>query len=351
MAFFRESNGSWRGRVRVAGQSHTHEFSSRSDAEAWEQEARVAIRLNKPVPLPPHLSSDGNNHTVEGYFLNAAERLYSQSKSFSARVGCTKTLIALLGPHKPVKSLSKSDAQELERKLLGRGIKRSSLRNYTSILNAVLDLAVEDNIRRDNIRHIRPKENADISTRTLSLQEEKRIVKAFRKKGRDDDADLVLFLVWSGMRWSESQKVRVRDVDLEQGLISLFDTKNSEDRLVPLNDVLCDVIARRIEEGRLNEDSPIFSHHYAGFRRRLLVVCKQLGIEGMHIHAFRHTSASRLAAGDVSLAKIGSLLGHKRLENTARYVHLKAKDLVNVSHVFNKQAQEVGLWSHPPQPA
>ena len=45
-------------------------------------------------------------------------------------------------------------------------------------------------------------------------------------------------------------------------------------------------------------------------------------LPGVRIHDLRHTFASLLVSGGMSLPKIGKLLGHTQVETTARYAHL-----------------------------
>jgi integrase len=45
-------------------------------------------------------------------------------------------------------------------------------------------------------------------------------------------------------------------------------------------------------------------------------------------HALRHTCASRLAQGGMTIQKIQRWLGHKSLTQTMRYAHLTPADLV-----------------------
>ena len=47
-------------------------------------------------------------------------------------------------------------------------------------------------------------------------------------------ASIIGFAIETGMRRSEILKLRWCDVDLENGFASLYDTKNGEDRRVPL---------------------------------------------------------------------------------------------------------------------
>ena len=61
-----------------------------------------------------------------------------------------------------------------------------------------------------------------------------------------------------------------------------------------------------------------------------LVVRARAGLEDVRIHDLRHSWASRALALGESLSMIGKLLGHNRIETTARYAHL-ARDTEKAS--------------------
>ena len=54
-----------------------------------------------------------------------------------------------------------------------------------------------------------------------------------------------------------------------------------------------------------------------------LLVRAEAGLDGVRIHDLRHSWASRALALGESLSMIGKLLGHTRIETTARYAHLE----------------------------
>ena len=56
----------------------------------------------------------------------------------------------------------------------------------------------------------------------------------------------------------------------------------------------------------------------------------QAGLHDVRIHDIRHSFASRALALGEGLPIIGRLLGHRRLETTARYAHL-ARDSIRES--------------------
>jgi site-specific recombinase XerD len=55
------------------------------------------------------------------------------------------------------------------------------------------------------------------------------------------------------------------------------------------------------------------------------------GLEGVRLHDLRHTFASVAAAGGATLPLIGNLLGHSQPATTARYAHLSADPVRQVS--------------------
>ena len=60
------------------------------------------------------------------------------------------------------------------------------------------------------------------------------------------------------------------------------------------------------------------------------VVRKKAGLEDVRIHDLRHSFASRALSLGESLPMIGKLLGHRKVQTTARYAHL-ARDSVKVA--------------------
>ena len=59
-------------------------------------------------------------------------------------------------------------------------------------------------------------------------------------------------------------------------------------------------------------------------------VRKRAGLDGVRLHDLRHTFASRALALGEGLPMIGDLLGHRKVNTTARYAHL-ARDSVRDS--------------------
>ncbi len=88
-------------------------------------------------------------------------------------------------------------------------------------------------------------------------------------------------------------------------------------------------------------------------------VCRDAGLEGVRLHDLRHTYASSLVSGGVSLHIVGRLLGHTQPQTTARYAHLDDHALRDATNGFGRlvegarqgrEAEVVQLKGGAPKP-
>ncbi len=68
-------------------------------------------------------------------------------------------------------------------------------------------------------------------------------------------------------------------------------------------------------------------------------MCSEAGIEGVRLHDLRHTYASNLVSGGVSLHIVGRLLGHTQPQTTARYAHLDDDALREATDSFGSAVE------------
>ena len=144
-------------------------------------------------------------------------------------------------------------------------------------------------------------------------------------------AAAIRLLMLTGCRRNEILSLRWEDVHLDVNELRLRDSKTGP-RAVPLSPaaerVLIGlpraagnpwVIAGRRPGARLSD----FNSHWYRVRSRA-------GLEDVRLHDLRHSFASRALALGESLPMIGKLLGHTKIQTTARYAHL-ARDSIHVS--------------------
>ena len=169
-----------------------------------------------------------------------------------------------------------------------------------------------------------------------------RVLAAMEAEGRVSAhaAAAIRLLMLTGCRCGEILDLRWGDVHLEAKELRLRDGKTGP-RVVPLSPAAARVLAAvprvagnpwvivgRKPGGRLLQ----ITYHWHRVRARA-------GLEDVRAHDLRHSFASRALALGESLTMIGKLLGHSKIQTTARYAHL-ARDSVKAS--AEKVAASIG---------
>lgn len=141
----------------------------------------------------------------------------------------------------------------------------------------------------------------------------------------------IRLLVLTGCRRNEVLELRWDDVDRAAGELRLRDGKTGA-RMVPLTPAVLGVLE---SIPRVPDNPWVIVGQKPGARLVNVsdpwaLVRAEAGIGGVRIHDLRHSWASRALALGESLSMIGKLLGHTRIETTARYAHL-ARDTEKAS--------------------
>lgn len=144
-------------------------------------------------------------------------------------------------------------------------------------------------------------------------------------------AAAIRLLVLTGCRRNEILGLRWEDLDFEAGEMRLADSKTGA-RVVPLPPAAAEVLDGL---SRAPSNPWVFPGRKKGSRQRNIQdswerIRKRAGLEGVRLHDLRHSYASRALAMGESLSMIGELLGHRKVQTTARYAHL-ARDSVRES--------------------
>ncbi len=145
---------------------------------------------------------------------------------------------------------------------------------------------------------------------------------------------LTLLLLDTGCRISEALTLRVRDVDMDNLLITL-DGKGRKQRIVPFSFALRKALHRFMADFNRKPDSLLFATRQdtpvgrMTTLRGVKLLCEQLGFDApaRTLHAFRHTFAVNYLRRGGSVFHLQKVLGHSSLEMTRRYCSLVTADL------------------------
>ena len=245
-----------------------------------------------------------------------------------------------------VSDISKSDVVALHHDM--RDVPDHANRTL-SVLSRMLTLAEVWEMRPEGAnpcRHVKkyPEHKRE---RFLSDEEYGRLGAALRDAEREGFASpaaiaAIRLLMLTGCRSGEIMSLRWEHVDLEMGVLRLPDTKTGS-KVVHLGDPAIAVL-RGIPR---KEDNPwVFPGVKPGRHmtylhdswRRLL---DRAGIENLRIHDLRHSYASGGLLVGEGLPMIGKLLGHSKVQTTARYAHLANDPIKAAANRIARRIAEV----------
>jgi len=129
--------------------------------------------------------------------------------------------------------------------------------------------------------------------------------------------------IQTGMRRGELLKIKWQDLDLEERTLQLYDTKNGEDRKVPLTTAAASILAKWS-----SSSERIFPVTSVAVRQAWDRLVKRAGITNLHFHDLRHEGISRFFEMGLSVPEVALISGHKDPRMLFRYTHLRAEDIV-----------------------
>ncbi len=127
----------------------------------------------------------------------------------------------------------------------------------------------------------------------------------------------------TSMRRGELCGLLWADVDLVERLAVLRETKNGDQRVVPLSTVAVAAVKSlpKTSSTVLGLEADYLSHLFHE-------ACDATGIEGLKLHDLRHEATSKLFEKGLNTMEVASITGHKTLTMLKRYTDPWAKDLL-----------------------
>ena len=217
-----------------------------------------------------------------------------------------------------------------------------------ALLSKMFGLATAWGWRPDNpVRGI-PRFQEDRRQRWLSSNELARVWSVLAEHPNRRAVNAVKLLILTGARRNEVLGATWDQFDLERRAWTKpsHNTKQKKEHRVPLSQQAVALLAGM--SGKADPGSPyLFPGDAEGkplgdIKKFWHKVCVAAGIEGVRLHDLRHTYASSLVSGGVSLHIVGQLLGHTQPQTTARYAHLDDDALRDATDRFGATLEVTG---------
>lgn len=185
----------------------------------------------------------------------------------------------------------------------------------------------------DRLPIIERKKESEGRLRWITEQEETKILDKLVEMGRSNVAEFCKVLIDTGARTGELFKLRGKDVDLDQGMMYLWQTKNGRSRAVPLTRRALEVLKnnKASDDGLLFDFTQDVLNHVWRDMKYLI----GLGHDEEFVpHCLRHTCASRLVQRGIDIRVVQEWLGHNSITTTMRYAKIAPKNLAQARDVL-----------------
>ena len=323
MGCVRKRGKSWNAQVRVSGwRSFTKSFSKKSDAVVWvnqlEHKLRSAhipdLRINTKITLAELL-------------LKYAKEISPIHKGGVAETYRLKSIARRWIGELDIRYLTKQHFIQYRDDRMNV-VTSGSVGAELALMKRVLDTAAKNwglGIPYNPIKDIEFPRGSTERNRRLKEGERERLLTAASSQRNIYIAPAIEFAIETGMRRSEMLGLRWCDLDLENGFASLYDTKNGEDRRVPLTR-RCVEVLRTVPQDHEGV-FPISANclHLAWVRAR-----NKAEVTNLRFHDLRHEAVSRFFEMGMSVPEVALISGHKDVRQLFRYTHL------NPTNAFKK---------------
>ena len=171
--------------------------------------------------------------------------------------------------------------------------------------------------------------------------------KTYRIKRQNGDRDraLLMILLDTGMRLGELTRLKLGDINLENGEVYIRpwrSSRKSKGRTVFLGARTKQIIWKYIakQQAKPSQSDPLITLTGASIRLQIHRIGKNAKVANAHPHKFRHTFAISYLRNGGDVFTLMRLLGHSTLDMVQRYVAIVKDDLANVHRV----ASPVDNW-------
>lgn len=309
-------------------------------ARAVEGDNKLSLSLGNPVTRSLTLSTlideylnqyNGKDHGIYGC-LDWWSGQYGTIPLNKISVATIREGINLLSQGKASRGNGVGKTKDLNRTRSGATVNR-----YKANLSSVFEYGKEQyGLTENPCRDIRSKPESKGRTRFLSDAERTALLDACKNSQWDKLYLLVLMALTTGARQAELLNLNHLDVDIKTRLAHLHDSKNGEQRLLPLTQEVIALIAAPKDAPKDNVVSITEQPAKLGllfpsklkpqqpfeFRKHWNKALEDAGITDFVFHSLRHSAAPYLAKNGATLQEIAEILGHKSIQMTMRYSHL-----------------------------
>jgi len=254
---------------------------------------------------------------VNDVYLNYVEQHNKNPKSKQTHI---KALVEHFGKRQ-LKDITPQDCRNYQAKRLKSVTTKGEIRSASTVnrelttLSKIFNLAIQENkIERNPMQFVGKSKEPASRNRILSEEEFQRFLEEVQK-------DKILYRLYliavnTGLRKGQIVALKVEDIDLDKRVLKAIASKGQPERLIPLNQTMCDHLSEMIFEVKSGNLFPLVD-----FRKRWAKAIKNAGIKDFRFHDLKHFFGTNLIQAGVNPLIVQMLFAHSSQEMTNRYLH------------------------------
>ena len=218
----------------------------------------------------------------------------------------------------------------------------SSTNNFYLFLQRekIIDFVVKDFDRPKKMK---------ILPHTISVDEVEDLLNApdLNKDEGFRDRTMLEVMYSSGLRVSELLSLKIKQINLEKGVIDVIG-KGNKQRKVPIGEYALDFVKEYIEKHRIHNKGKrtnyLFLNRYGNplsrqyFFLQIKKYAEQAGIEeDISPHTLRHCFATHMLENGAELRSLQEMLGHANISTTQIYTNISTRRILNAYDLYTKR--------------
>jgi integrase len=173
-------------------------------------------------------------------------------------------------------------------------------------------------LKQNQLQYVKLFKEPGARIRYATADEWQRLLSASTPEPRE----LFIFAANTGLRAGEIFSLKWPDIDWQERQIMVIKTKNNTPRIVPMNQVVHKLLAKRRQHcGRGYVFPGKNGQRRTDVKTAFKAACRRAGISNLRFHDLRHSFGTWLVNQGADIKTVQELLGHKCLKSTERYLH------------------------------
>ncbi|OOE87031.1 tyrosine-type recombinase/integrase [Salinivibrio sharmensis] len=345
--------------VRKRGNSYQADFKvdgkrrqiSRKTEEEAKQAALEALGVKEKAPEKTGITRYENvellikqgtskKNTLEYAFIRACKRKWNDDQKDSQKTRrIAMRLLDYFGWKTHPKEITSFAVAEFCDEMIDQGKSGSTINRYLSCLSVIMRNAAVVGVI-DSLPYIERAKEGKRRDRFFTEKEEAAMIAFMEDTGRSDFADFIKLGIDTGCRTGELIGLCWGDVADDGQSILLRDTKNGEQRRVPLLKRSAKTLRKRkATTEATGQHDKVFStmtHDKLSWHWRIMRREPGFANDPCFVpHVMRHTCTTRMASRNITSGKMMEWLGHKSPAMVKRYTHMNITHLQDIRKLLD----------------